>query len=51
VSTHGKGRAGSKQELDLTLNFRGINDVLNQGLKLGQWWQRLTNPEIGGERK
>jgi hypothetical protein len=48
VNTHGKGRVGRRpQELDVTLNFRGINDVLNEGLRLGQWWQRVTNPEIG----
>ena len=48
VNTHGKGRVGRRpQELDVTLNFRGVNDVLNEGLKLGQWWQRVTNPEIG----
>jgi hypothetical protein len=45
VSTHGKGRTGaSPQELDLTLNFRGINDLLNNAMKFKQQYQRLTNP-------
>lgn len=48
VNTHGKGRVGGRpQELDVTLNFRGVNDVLNEGLLWGQRWQRLTNPTIG----
>jgi hypothetical protein len=45
VNTHGKGRTGaSPQELDLTLNFRGINDLLNNAMKFKQQYQRLTNP-------
>lgn len=45
VSTHGKGRTGkSPQELDLTLNFRGVNDLLNNAMKFKQQYQRLTNP-------
>jgi hypothetical protein len=48
VSTHGKGRVGKEpQELDFTLNFRGVNDVLRHGLKLGEWYNKLTNPTIG----
>jgi hypothetical protein len=45
VNTHGKGRTGaSPQELDMTLNFRGINDLLNNAMKFKQQYQRLTNP-------
>jgi hypothetical protein len=48
VSTHGKGTVGERpQELDFTLNFRGVNDVLKHGLQLKEWWDKLTNPEIG----
>jgi hypothetical protein len=48
VSTHGRGRVGDRpQELDFTLNFRGVNDVLRHGLRLGEGYKRLTNPEIG----
>lgn len=48
VTTHGKGRVGDRpQELDFTLNFRGVNDVLNNVLKVGGEVQKLLNPEIG----
>jgi hypothetical protein len=48
VSTHGRGRVGKEaQELDFTLNFRGVNDVLRHGLKLGEWYKKVTNPTIG----
>jgi hypothetical protein len=45
VNTHGKGRTGKRpQELDMTLNFRGVTDLLNNAVKFKQQYQRLTNP-------
>jgi hypothetical protein len=45
VNTHGKGRTGkSPQELDMTLNFRGINDVVGPGKRLKDWWDKVTHP-------
>jgi hypothetical protein len=45
VSTHGKGRVGEQpQELDFTLNIRGVNDLVKYGLGGKRGYDRLTNP-------
>lgn len=44
INTHGKGRAGERpQELDLTLNVRGANDLLNHYLQAKTTWDELSN--------
>ena len=44
INTHGKGRAGERpQELDLTLNVRGANDLLNHYLQATTKWDELSN--------
>jgi hypothetical protein len=48
VSTHGTGRTeAGKQELDFTLNFRGVDDILKYGLRGSERWNQITNPTIG----
>jgi hypothetical protein len=45
VNTHGKGRTGPRpQELDMTLNFRGINDAVDLGNWFKGLWDKLTHP-------
>ncbi len=47
VTTHGKGREGAKpQELDLTLNISGVDDLLKYGLRSKQKYDELTNPKL-----
>ena len=47
VDIHGKGRTGQHpQELELELNFRGINDVLGHGLRVLRKYEELTNPQV-----
>lgn len=47
AETYGKGRVGERpQEIGLTLNFRGVNKLTKPALKMREWWQRLTNPEL-----
>src|SRR2546430_1473705 len=42
VNTHGKGRQGAKpQELDLTLNIRGVNDSVKYALRGKQKYDQL----------
>jgi hypothetical protein len=45
ASTHGKGRVGEHpQELDFTLNVRGVNDLVKYGLQGKRRYDQLTNP-------
>lgn len=47
LKVHGKGRTGPKpQELDLTFNFTGVDEVLNAYVGFQQWMSRL-----GGGKK
>jgi hypothetical protein len=44
IHTHGRGRAGERpQELDMTLNVRGANDLLNHYLQMTAKWDELSN--------
>lgn len=44
IHTHGKGRVGERpQELDMTLNVRGANDLLNHYLQAKSTWDELSN--------
>jgi hypothetical protein len=45
VNTHGKGRTGPHpQELDMTLNFRGISKAVDIGGQFKQLWDKITHP-------
>jgi hypothetical protein len=50
LKVHGKGRTGPKpQELDVTFNFIGVDELLNAYVGFQQWMSRLAQP--GGKAK